>query len=228
MYELSSSRENMNGSENGAKAVSTSEVNAEDESYPKGLRLALIVLALFSSIFIVAISQTVLATAIPTITSIFDSYDDIAWYSAGEQITAVALQLPFGRAYSVLNNKFTFLGSVIVYLVGSAICGSAITSVALIVGRAIQGVGMAGVFGGTFIIIARITPLRTRSLFAGLFGAAYAVASVIGPVIGQWIHTLAFWAERKANLLLQAVLSRLGSLGDGASIVCTCHCCPLN
>lgn len=161
------------------------ETEVGEPPYPKGIQLGLIVFALFCSVFIVAVSQTVLATAIPTITSVFNSSDDIAWYSTGEQITAVALQLPFGQAYSLFNNKWTFLTSVVIYLVGSAICGSAPTSVALIIGRAIQGVGMAGVFGGSFIVIARITPLRKRSLFAGLFGAAYAIASVIGPIIGK-------------------------------------------
>ncbi|KAL2875563.1 hypothetical protein SGCOL_009180 [Colletotrichum sp. CLE4] len=159
------------------------EPEADEPPYPTGVQLGLIVFALFCSVFIVAVSQTVLATAIPTITSVFNSSDDIAWYSTGEQITAVALQLPFGQAYSLFNNKWTFLTSVVIYLAGSAVCGSAPTSVALIIGRAIQGVGMAGVFGGSFIVIARITPLRKRSLFAGLFGAAYAIASVIGPIM---------------------------------------------
>ncbi|WQF87717.1 Putative major facilitator superfamily, MFS transporter superfamily [Colletotrichum destructivum] len=159
------------------------ETEVGEPPYPKGIQLGLIVFALFCAVFIVAVSQTVLATAIPTITSVFNSSDDIAWYSTGEQITAVALQLPFGQAYSLFNNKWTFLASMVIYLAGSAVCGSAPTSVALIIGRAIQGIGMAGVFGGSFIVIARITPLRKRSLFAGLFGAAYAIASVIGPII---------------------------------------------
>ncbi|KAF4773442.1 MFS transporter [Colletotrichum scovillei] len=169
------------------------EPEADEPPYPTGVQLGLIVFALFCSVFIVAVSQTVLATAIPTITSVFNSSDDIAWYSTGEQITAVALQLPFGQAYSLFNNKWTFLTSVVIYLAGSAVCGSAPTSVALIIGRAIQGVGMAGVFGGSFIVIARITPLRKRSLFAGLFGAAYAIASVIGPIMGGAITQRASW-----------------------------------
>ncbi|KAF5527606.1 Efflux pump aflT [Colletotrichum aenigma] len=165
----------------------------DESQYPSGLQFALIIFSLFISVFIVAVSQTVLATAIPTITSAFNSFDDIAWYSTGEQITAVAMQLPFGRAYTLANNKWTFLVSVIIYLAGSAICGFAPVSVVLIIGRVIQGVGMAGVFGGSFIVLARVTPLRKRSLFAGLFGAAYAIASVIGPIMGGAMTTGASW-----------------------------------
>lgn len=165
---------------------SRSSLDRDDEpEYPTALPLALIIVALFASIFLVAISQTVLAAAIPTITDVFDSYDDIAWYSTGEHITAVSLQLPFGKAYSLLNNKWTYVSSMLIFLIGSAICGAAPASAPLIFGRTIQGVGCAGVFGGTFILIARSTPLRKRALFAGLIGAAYAVASVIGPVLGM-------------------------------------------
>ncbi|TLS22280.1 uncharacterized protein PpBr36_09955 [Pyricularia pennisetigena] len=156
----------------------------DDESrYPSGLQLALITLSLFVAIFLVAISQLVIATAIPTISDSFQSFADISWYSIGEQVTAVAVLLPFGRAYTLLSIKWTFVTSVNVYLLGSAICGSAPSSIALIIGRMIQGVGMAGVFDGAFIVLAYITPLRKRSLFAGIFGAAYGIASVLGPVI---------------------------------------------
>ncbi|KAF7198020.1 MFS-type efflux pump MFS1 [Pseudocercospora fuligena] len=165
----------------------------DEPQYPTGLRLVFIVVALFASMFLVAISQTVLAAAIPTITDVFDSYNDIGWYSTGEQLTAVSLQLPFGRAYSLLNNKWTYVASMVIFMVGSAICGAAPSSIPLIFGRTIQGVGCAGVFGGTFILIARFTPLRKRALFAGLVGAAYAVASVLGPIIGGVFTTNASW-----------------------------------
>ncbi|KAK1993966.1 major facilitator superfamily transporter [Colletotrichum falcatum] len=169
------------------------EQDVDESQYPSGLQFTLIIFTLFVSVFIVAVSQTVLATAMPTITSTFGSFDDIAWYSTGEQITAVAMQLPFGRAYTLANNKWTFLASVVIYLIGSAIGGFAPVSAVLVVGRVIQGVGMAGVFGGSFIFLAHVTPLRKRSLFAGLFGAAYGIASVIGPIIGGAITTRASW-----------------------------------
>lgn len=184
----------------------------DESQYPSGLQFALIIFSLFISVFIVAVSQTVLATAIPTITSAFNSFDDIAWYSTGEQITAVAMQLPFGRAYTLANNKWTFLVSVIIYLAGSAICGFAPVSVVLIIGRVIQGVGMAGVFGGSFIVLVRVTPLRKRSLFAGLFGAAYAIASVIGPIMGM---RLPFFMARYYVMLICCLTG--GAMTTGAS-----------
>lgn len=180
-----------NGSLNkGANPENESEYNvltkveSEDE-YPQGIRLALIIFSLFVAVFMVATSQTIVATAIPTITGAFKSSQDISWYSTGEQLTAVSMQLPFGTAYTLTDTKGVFVASVAVYLVGSALSGFSPTSIAFIVGRMVQGVGMAGVFTGSFIVLARVTPLKTRSLFAGLFGAAYAIASVLGPLMGM-------------------------------------------
>ncbi|KAK4546471.1 hypothetical protein LTR36_002148 [Oleoguttula mirabilis] len=155
------------------------------ERYISGYPLALLCIGIVAAVFVVALSNTIISTAIPTITSEFNSYSDIGWYNSGEAITGTAFQLPFGRAYALLNLKWTFVSSVFVYILGSLICAVAPTSTVLIVGRAVSGVGGAGVFSGVFIIIARNIPLRKRALYAGLTGATFAIAAVLGPVIGQ-------------------------------------------
>ncbi|KAI7916645.1 major facilitator superfamily transporter [Pyricularia oryzae] len=160
--------------DNGGDGNALREGQSECE-YPQGIRFALVISSF----------QTILATAIPTITGAFNSSQDIAWYSTGEQLAAASTQLPFGRAYTLTNTKGVFVTSIAVFLVGSAVCGFAPVSAVFIVGRLVQGVGMAGIFSGSFIVLARVTPLKTRSLFAGLFGAAYAIASVLGPLIGM-------------------------------------------
>lgn len=127
----------------------------EEPEYPQGLRLVLIVVALCMTVFLVALDGTILATVIPTITSYFGSLDDVAWYSAVYLVTTCAFQLPFERAYAIWNTKWTYLASIIIFMIGSAVSGAAPTSVALIIGRAIAGVGGSGVVGGVFIILAR-------------------------------------------------------------------------
>ncbi|ELQ33364.1 major facilitator superfamily transporter [Pyricularia oryzae Y34] len=170
------------------------EKDGDDESqYPSGLPFALTMVALFAAAFIVVVGQMVIATAVPTISDTFQSFGDVAWYSVGGQITGVAMLLPFGRAYTLLNNKWTFVTSVNIYLLGSALCGFAPSSAVFIFGRMVQGVGMAGVMDGTLIILAHLTALRKRSLYVGFFGGAYAIANVLGPIIGGAITTRASW-----------------------------------
>lgn len=90
----------------------------------------------------------------------------------------------FGKLYTFFSIKWVFLGAIGVFELGSLICGVAPTSAALIVGRAIAGVGTAGIFSGALIIIAHSVPLHKRPIYTGLIGAMYGIASVAGPLLG--------------------------------------------
>lgn len=151
---------------------------------PGALRLVLIFVALCLATLCCALDATIIATAIPTITTEFNSFQDYSWYNAAYLLCTCGFQLPFGRAYTLLSSKWTFVVAVVIFEIGSAVCGAAPSSVALIIGRAIQGLGASGIFGGAFVIIAENTPLRKRSLFTGFIAAMFGIASVVGPLLG--------------------------------------------
>jgi len=152
--------------------------------YPTGLKLGLITLALCLAIFLVALDNTIIATAIPKITDRFNSLGDVGWYGSSYLLTTCALQLFFGKLYTFYPIKTVFLVSIGIFEVGSAICGAGPTSAALIVGRAIAGVGSAGIFSGGLIIIAYTVPLVKRPIYTGVVGAMYGIASIAGPLLG--------------------------------------------
>lgn len=158
--------------------------NEADIIYPTGLNLALITLALCLAVFLVALDQTIIATAIPKITDHFDSLSDVGWYGSAYLLTTAAFQLLFGKFYSFFSIKWVFLVAIAIFELGSLICGVAPTSSALIVGRAVAGLGCAGIFSGALIIIAYSVPLRRRPIFSGVIGAMYGIASVAGPLLG--------------------------------------------
>lgn len=128
--------------------------------------------------------QTIIATAIPTITSQFRSIEDVGWYASAYLLMTCSFQLFFGKLYTLLSLKWTFVGAVLVFEVGSTICGASPNSIALIIGRAIAGVGGAGIFSGALIIIAKSVPLAKRAAFTGIVGAIWGIASVVGPLLG--------------------------------------------
>jgi EmrB/QacA subfamily drug resistance transporter len=160
--------------------------NGEDPEieYPTAIKLTLITIALCLAVFCIALDNTIIATAIPKITDHFKAIDDIAWYGSAYLLTTCSFQLFFGKLYSFLSLKWVFITALFIFELGSFICGIAPTSTALIVGRAIAGVGSAGLFSGAILIIANSVPLRSRPSYTGLIGAMYGLASVAGPLMG--------------------------------------------
>ena len=163
----------------------TAEHEGEDElEYPKAWKLAIITLALMLSVFCIALDNTIIATAIPRITDQFNSVGDVGWYGSAYLLTTCGFQLFFGKLYTFYSIKWVYLAAFAVFEIGSVVCGAAPNSVALIIGRAVAGLGCAGIFSGAILIVAHTVPLKQRPTYTGLIGAMYGIASVAGPLMG--------------------------------------------
>lgn len=161
--------------------------------YPRTFELAFIVVALVLSIFLVSLDMTIVATAIPRITDEFHSLNDVGWYGSAFFLTVASFQSMWGKAYKYFPLKPTFLLSIGIFEIGSLICGVAQNSVTLIIGRAIAGMGGAGIASGAYTIIAFAVPPAQRPAYTGILGAAYGCASVIGPLLGGVFTSHATW-----------------------------------
>ncbi|KAJ5683079.1 hypothetical protein N7462_006244 [Penicillium macrosclerotiorum] len=110
--------------------------------------------------------------------------DDASWYGSAFLVTTGGFQPTWGKIYKHFPLKISFLLAVFIFKLGSLICGVAPNSVALIVGRAIAGIGAAGIGSGVFIVIAFVASPKRRSLFTGIIGVSYRIASVVGLLVG--------------------------------------------
>jgi MFS family permease len=146
--------------------------------------LGLIVFAVTLGIFLVSLDLTIVSTAIPQITDDFHSLDQVGWYGSAFFLTVGAFQPTWGKAFKFFDLKLSYLLSVFIFEVGSLICGLAKSSPTLIAGRAVAGVGAAGVAAGAYTIIAFSAPVRLRPALIGVIGVAFCIASVIGPLLG--------------------------------------------
>ncbi|OCK75213.1 MFS general substrate transporter [Lepidopterella palustris CBS 459.81] len=155
-----------------------------EHEYPKSFKLLMISIALCLSVFCMALDNTIIATAIPRITDQFKALNDVGWYGSAYLLTTCSCQLIFGKLYTFYSIKWVYLTALSIFEIGSLICGVAPNSTALIIGRAVAGLGAAGIFSGAILIVANTVPLRQRPTYLGLIGGMYGIASVAGPLMG--------------------------------------------
>lgn len=176
----------INASDNHEKLNDTHELTktTTEPAYPPTKTVIPILASLFLVLFLVALDRLIIGVAIPKITNEFDSLGDVGWYGSSYLLVTCAFTLLLGKVYTFTNPKWVYLGSLVVFEIGSVVCGAAPNSTALIIGRAIAGLGNAGLFQGAVVIIVYIIPLPKRPQVMGFLGAVFGVASVCGPLLG--------------------------------------------
>ena len=179
-----------NVDENQGNAIPNDETSDE---LPSGARLVFIILALVLSIFLVSLDLTIVATAIPKITDEFHGLEDVSWYSSAFFMTIGGFQSTWGKIFKYFPLKLSFLMAIFMFELGSLICGVAPSSTALIVGRAIAGLGAAGIGSGTYTIIAFSSGPKNRPMFTGIIGTSYGIAAVVGPLLGGALADNVTW-----------------------------------
>ncbi|KAG9495400.1 hypothetical protein J7337_013646 [Fusarium musae] len=160
--------------------------------YPTGIKLWLTILSVVSILVLASIDMNIVATAVPAITDHFHTVAHVGWYSSAFRLSVCAFQFIFGKAYKLFSVKRIFLLSNFISMVGSLLSGAAVSSTMLVVGRAVAGLGSAGLFAGSFIIIVQSTPLRRRPVFLGFLGAAEGLATIAAPLLGGALQTLSW------------------------------------
>jgi hypothetical protein len=165
-------------------SASTAPGEDDESKYVTGLPLHLLTFGLTLSTFTIALDNTIIATAIPRITTVFNSLDDVGWYGSSYLLTTTSLQPSFGKIYTYFNVKWTYMTALLIFELGSVLCGAARNSEMLIVGRAVAGVGAAAMFSGGMTIVGYSVPLRKRPIYIGLLSSMFGIASVVGPILG--------------------------------------------
>ncbi|WP_027094687.1 MDR family MFS transporter [Cohnella thermotolerans] len=150
-------------------------------------RLGFILAGLMLGIFVAAIDNTIVATAMGTIVSELGGLDKFVWVTSAYLVTEMAGMPIFGKLSDMYGRKRFFILGIFLFLLGSVLCGTATNIVELSIYRAIQGIGGGALMPIAFTILFDVVPMEKRGGMSGIFGAVFGASSLFGPLLGAYI-----------------------------------------
>jgi EmrB/QacA subfamily drug resistance transporter len=149
-------------------------------------QILVILVGVMAGMFLAALDQSIVGTALPRIVSELGGLDRLSWVVTAYLLTSTAVTPLWGKLSDLYGRRLTFQAAITIFVVGSALSGLSQNMGELIVFRAVQGLGGGGLFALALSIIGDVIPPRERGRYQGYFGAVFGVSSVAGPLLGGW------------------------------------------
>ncbi|MDX6483481.1 MAG: hypothetical protein QOE95_1252, partial [Gaiellaceae bacterium] len=166
---------------------------AETDAGLTGRALWTVFGALMLGMFLAALDQTIVSTALPTIVGDLGGLSHLSWVVTSYLLAATVSTPIYGKLGDMYGRKPVFQAAILIFLAGSMLAGLSQSMNQLIGFRALQGIGAGGLMVGAQAIIADIVPPRERGRYMGLIGSVFAVASVAGPLLGGFLVDSLSW-----------------------------------
>src|SRR3982074_137587 len=141
-------------------------------------------IGVMAAIFLSALDQTIVGTALPKVVGELHGFDRYTWVTTGSLLTSTSVVPIVGKLSEQLGRKRVFLTGIVAFLAGSALCGVSQDMTQLIAFRACQGVGGVILTGPAFAVIADLFSPAERAKYTGLVAAMFGLASIVGPLVG--------------------------------------------
>ncbi|KAK6460671.1 multidrug-resistance transporte [Scheffersomyces coipomensis] len=164
-----------------------------EDQYLTGPKLILCFISVFLCMFLAALDQTIVVTILSTVGNKFDSFSKVGWLSSGFMLTSAVFIQVYGKLSIMIGRKYTMLIAVLIFEAGSLMCGLSNNMNTLIGGRVLGGIGAAGIQTLSLVIITEILPIQKRPLGIAVISLVFAVASIVGPLIGGALTTRVSW-----------------------------------
>ena len=148
---------------------------------------------LMAGMLLAALDQTIVSTALPTIVGDLGGLDHLSWVVTAYLLTITASTPLYGKLSDIYGRRLMFQSAIVIFVLGSVLCGLSQDMLQLIVFRGVQGIGAGGLMAMAFAIIGDIISPRERGRYTGYLGAVFAVASVAGPLLGGFFVDNLTW-----------------------------------
>ncbi len=173
-----------------------------------------VVIGLMLTMFLGALDQTIVATALPTMGRAFNDIENLSWVVTAYLLTATASTPLYGKLSDIYGRRAVMLAGIAIFIAGSVACAMAPSMTALIFARALQGLGGGGLMSLTQTIVADLVTPKERGRYQGYIGAVFASSSIGGPVLGgvltEHLHwSLIFWINLPLGLVALALTSNV-------------------
>lgn len=140
-----------------------------------------------------ALDQTIVSTALPRIATDLHGLNKISWVATAYLLTSAITTPIYGKISDLLGRKKIFQTAIVIFLVGSVLCGISQTMNELVFARGLQGIGAGGLMSLVLAIVGDIIPPRERGRYMGYFMSTFAVSSVVGPLLGGFLTDSLSW-----------------------------------
>lgn len=158
-----------------------------------GRAKALILAGVLLGLFLSALDQTIVSTALPRIVADLQGIDLLAWVSTSYLLASTTMVPIYGKLSDIYGRKAVLITGIVIFLLGSVLCGFAPTMLTLVVFRGIQGLGAAALTSTAFAVPADLFAPAERARYQGLFAGVFALSSVVGPYLGGLITDTVGW-----------------------------------
>jgi EmrB/QacA subfamily drug resistance transporter len=167
-------------------------VSSQTEGTLTGTALRTVFVALMLGMFLAALDQTIVSTALPTIVGDLGGLNHLSWVVTSYLLASTISTPIYGKLGDMYGRKPVFLVAILIFLAGSMLAGLSQDMAELIGFRAVQGIGAGGLMVGAQAIIADIVPPRDRGRYMGLIGSVFALSSVAGPLLGGFLTSISW------------------------------------
>jgi EmrB/QacA subfamily drug resistance transporter len=174
-------------------ANAIAEPVGSDPTELHGRQLALVFAGLMLVMLMAALDSTIVATALPTVARDLGGLDHISWVTTAYLLAQTVVTPLYGKLGDLYGRRIVLQVALVIFLIGSALCGLSQSFPELIVFRAVQGLGGGGLMVSSQAAIADVVSPRARGRYQGLFGAVFGFATVVGPLLGGALTTSLSW-----------------------------------